>query len=185
MRKHFFYNFRPAILASKIKRKIMLFQTPFLDIIFRILFGFVRKQPIWGPFKIQWAPKSARHRPVSGVVKPENVESGQNLSLMSQAGLLKIPILGGFSISACLKSDLFVILACLLPAPKNIKPSLPKSIKFSKIHTLDTQCFNFDDLLAPFAINFPDHLNLSNYSRYNTKTSFLPFQASHCGIKNQ
>ena len=37
----------------------------------------------------------------------------------------------------------------------------------------------------PFTINFRDRLNLSICNTYNAKTSFLPFQASHFGIKNQ
>ena len=37
----------------------------------------------------------------------------------------------------------------------------------------------------PFSINFPDRLNLVICSRYNAKTSFLEFQASHFGIKNR
>jgi hypothetical protein len=36
-----------------------------------------------------------------------------------------------------------------------------------------------------FSINFPDRLNLVICNKYNAKTSFLPFQASHFCIKNR
>ena len=40
-------------------------------------------------------------------------------------------------------TSIMLFLARLLPPPKNIlKTSLPKSIKISKDHTLDAQCFN-------------------------------------------
>ena len=36
-----------------------------------------------------------------------------------------------------------------------------------------------------FSINLPDRLNIVIYSKYDAKTSFLSFQASHFSIKNQ
>ena len=37
----------------------------------------------------------------------------------------------------------------------------------------------------PFSINFSDPLNVLICNSYNAKTSFLPLQASHFGIRNQ
>ena len=69
----------------------------------------------------------------------------------------------------------------LLSRPKtHQKTSLPKSIKISKNHTLDTQGFNFDHFLMPygpqFSINFRDHLGLLICDEQNAKTFFYHFR---------
>ena len=119
---------------------------------------------IWwnGPPRSVNSASASRHKNVQS--------SGQNLSLVSQPGLLMSSIFAGFSISACPKVKFFMILARLLPAPKtSTKTSLPKSIKISINHTLGAQCFNFDAIVAPFgppfSFNFRGHLNLLNCNR--------------------
>ena len=86
------------------------------------------------------------------------------------------------------KSDLFALGPAFWPAGFCL-PSLPKSICISKNHTSDAQGFNSDAFLATcwssFSINFPARLNFLNCNRYNAKTSFLQFQASHFGSITQ
>ena len=137
----------------------------------------MRKWSIWGPLRNPVCTKIRRHRPVSGVVRYKNIESGQNLSLVSQPGLVKTPINHRLDPPFRQKSYLFDFLARHLPAPQNIKKSsLPKSIKIFRNYILDPQGFNFDDFLAPFgspvSINFPDHLHLLNCNTHDVKISF-------------
>ena len=49
--KTFFYNFRPLFLVSKTNQQIMFFQTPFLNLILPILFGFFPKMLFLGPIQ--------------------------------------------------------------------------------------------------------------------------------------
>ena len=67
MRKHIFYHFRPFILASKIDKQIMFFQSSFLDLLFLNLFKIFLKNdrfgdPLQNPMGAKMAPKSIKWR---------------------------------------------------------------------------------------------------------------------------
>ena len=94
-----------------------------------------KKESIVGPLQNPVGAKIRRRQPVSGVAKYKNAEYGQNLSLMSRIGLLKIPINPRLDPPFRQKSDLFVLGARLLTVPKNIKKTSWTKSKLSKKRT--------------------------------------------------